>query len=186
MVVDIETTGFRRSDRILEIGICRLDTTNQSYFEIFNRVIRPPEFETGMYWGCWVLKNSTLTVKDIQGARPLRAYRHELDEIFRTNIVAAFNADFDLEFLRRAGFEFQQVAPDPMLVLTPILQLSGPWGQNKWPKFQEAWDCVFNHEIRAKERMPYYVEAHRAYDDALHEAMLINEMVKRGWYSINN
>ena len=42
----------------------------------------------------------------------------------------------------------------------------------KWPSVEESWSFYFPEKP--------YVELHRAYDDALHEAMIIYEMYRRG------
>jgi DNA polymerase-3 subunit epsilon len=45
----------------------------------------------------------------------------------------------------------------------------------KWPKVEEAWEYFFP-DIK-------YIEAHRALDDAQHEALIAHELYKLGKFS---
>jgi len=46
----------------------------------------------------------------------------------------------------------------------------------KWPKVQEAWDLFFADSA--------YIEAHRALDDARHEALIAYEHYKQGKFRV--
>ena len=64
-----------------------------------------------------------------------------------------------------------------MLVSTPVLKLPGRHGNYKWPKVQEACYYFFPHRSD-------YIEAHRAYDDAVHEAEIVYELYQRGYWNL--
>jgi len=102
----------------------------------------------------------------------------DLIEIHRKDTTIDLMNDMDKFTAIKNVVNIPHIAPDPMLILTPVLALPGRYGC-KWPSFQEAWKHIFEGDDE-------YCEMHRAYDDALHEAMLIQAMVKRGIYDVNN
>ena len=65
-----------------------------------------------------------------------------------------------------------------MRLLTPYTKLpkKGRGYGYKWPKVQEAWDYLFGKTD--------YVEQHRGADDAMHEAKIVHEMIKREWLKV--
>jgi hypothetical protein len=67
-----------------------------------------------------------------------------------------------------------------MLSAAPVVNLPPNPGYRdpKWPKVQEAWDFFF---LRSD-----YLEAHRALDDARHEALIAYELYKLGKFRVRN
>lgn len=107
----------------------------------------------------------------------LESYQEELQRIFSTYPITAYNKAFDLGFLKARGFSFPREGPCPMIVSTPILKISkryGRYGRNdyKWPTVEEAWEFFYPEHA--------YWEAHRAYDDAMHEAKIVYALYERG------
>lgn len=175
-VVDLETTGlYPGRDDIVEIGIAKLDLESGKISKVFDQVIKPK----GEYnQDAWVFYNTSLTTKDVDEAKPLEAYFAELFPVLANNLVVAYNASFDVGFLRANGFDLPAVAIDPMEIATNVLKIPHHYYGYKFPKFQEAWNHYFGFDD--------YFEEHRAYDDAYHEAKLIHEMIQRGDYTLNN
>ena len=60
-----------------------------------------------------------------------------------------------------------------MVIATDILKMPLPKSEKsyKWPKVEEAWKYYFPEKK--------YIEKHRAYDDAVHEAQIVFKMYKR-------
>ncbi len=171
-VVDIETTGFsHQEDCIVEIGICELDLDSGKYRELFNKVIRESHFSPH-HRNAWIFKNSDLRFEDILGAKALNVYKKELQRIFNIYPATAFNKRFDFNFLQDRGFIIREL-PCPMIIATDILKLPPRKTGTlyKWPNVEETWKYLFPDKK--------YVEKHRSYDDAVHEALIIFELYKR-------
>ncbi|KKN07780.1 hypothetical protein LCGC14_1063450 [marine sediment metagenome] len=62
--------------------------------------------------------------------------------------------------------------PCPMVIATDILKISLPKSPKlyKWPNVEETWNYLFPDKK--------YIEKHRGYDDAVHEALIIFELYK--------
>ncbi len=171
-VVDIETTGFsHQKDCIVEIGVCELDLDSGKCIELFNKIVREPHFSQ-QYQNAWIFQNSDLRYEDVLEAKPLNDYRKELQRIFNEYSATAYNIRFDFDFLINRGFVLKEL-PCPMVIATDILKISLPKSnkQYKWPNVQETWDFFFPNSD--------YVEKHRAYDDAVHEAQIVFELYKQ-------
>ncbi len=171
-VVDIETTGFsHQKDCIVEIGICELDLDSGKCRELFNKVIRESHFSP-QHRNAWIFKNSDLRYEDVLDAQPLSNYKEELLGIFYMNPATAFNKRFDFNFLQNRGFKIREL-PCPMVIATDILKLPPrkPGTLHKFPSVEETWNYLFPDTK--------YIEKHRGYDDAVHEALIIFELYKR-------
>ena len=171
-VVDIETTGFsHQKDCIVEIGICELDLNSRNCRELFNKLIRESHFST-QHRSAWIFQNSDLRYEDILNAKPLDVYKKKLQRIFNIYPATAFNKRFDLDYLKDRGFLINEL-PCPMIIATDILKLPPRKSGTlyKWPTVEETWEYLFPDKE--------YVEKHRSYDDAVHEALIIFELYKR-------
>jgi len=173
-VIDIETTGLRPiNSLILEIGIVELDLDTGNIMVIFDSHVREPSFGANDRHA-WIFDNSDLSFEDIEKAPLLDEFKQELQEIFNTYSITAFNISFDLGFLKARGFKFPNELPCIMISSTNICKIPhrNRGTGYKWPKAQEAWDFFFPNSD--------YIEKHRAADDAVHEAKILFEMVNRG------
>ena len=119
-----------------------------------------------------------MSFDDVQKAPSLESFREELQDIFNTYRITAFNISFDLGFLKARGFTFPNELPCIMLTATDICEIPYPSGRqgNKWPKVQEAWDYFFPKTN--------YIEKHTAADDAEHEANILYELIKLGEFPL--
>jgi len=175
-VVDIETTGFsHKEDCIVEIGVCELDLKSGSCRELFNQIILESHFSTH-HQKAWIFQNSDLKYEDVVNANPLAKYKDELQDIFDKYSATAYNIRFDFDYLQSRGFLIKEL-PCPMVIATDILKIPLPksFKTYKWPKVEEAWNFYFPDKS--------YIEQHRAYDDAFHEALIVYEMYKRSQWT---
>lgn len=180
-IVDLETTGFlHQKGLIVEIGIASLNFNNGEVTKEFESLVKEPGFNevhTRPPYG-WIFSNSSLRFEDVNEAPSMKSLYDEIQETLnKFNGVTAYNAAFDLPFLRSRSFTFSPL-PCPMIAATPMVNLPPVRGRNepKWPTVQEAWDFLFGNTG--------YCETHRAMDDAIHEAKIVYELHKRGAYPI--
>lgn len=174
IVCDIETTGlYPTTDLILEIGIVKLDLTSGRLEKLFDHIIKEPNFDE-KYVHSWIFENSDLKFDDVLNASLLEEFKSELQNIFEKYPATAYNKQFDFGFLKNRGILINKEEDCPMLQATPILRLPAKYNKPgyKYPSVEEAWRFYFAEKP--------YREAHRAYDDAVHEAQIVYEMHKNG------
>jgi len=172
-VIDIETTGFSKEfDAIVEIGICTLDLETGEIKALMNFVTNEDGITKEKIANSWIIQNSNLTIDEIRYGVNIKYINKSLQHIFDNYECTAFNRNFDIGFFEMRGFKFNKgLYPCPMLELTPIMKLPNTkMSGYKYPKVQEAWDYFFPNTD--------YLEQHRAYDDAYHEAKIIHELFK--------
>jgi DNA polymerase III alpha subunit (gram-positive type) len=166
IVVDIETTGFNpKTSCILEIGICKLDLNSGKLNKLFDATIKEPHFKPKDA-NAWIFSNSNLIYKEILGSKSLDYYRNEIQAIFDKYPATAYNKKFDFDFLKSRGFNIKELMC-PMLAATNVIKLP-PIKPNtlfKWPSFEETYSYYFPHRK--------YIELHRGFDDAEHEAQIV-------------
>ncbi|MCP4761402.1 MAG: 3'-5' exonuclease [archaeon] len=172
VVVDIETTGFSPENScIIEIGICTLNLDNGETQFLFDKLIKEPNFSE-KHRNEWIFNNSDMNFDEIMAANPLEDYKIKLQKIFDKYPATAYNKRFDFNFLIHRGFKIREL-PCPMIAATNIIKLLPykPNTQYKWPSVEESWHFYFPNKN--------YIEKHRGYDDAIHEAKIVYEMYKR-------
>ena len=181
IVVDIETTGFlNKGGKIVEIGIVKLNLLTGEITPAFNSLVKEEGFGPHHTQGAfgWIFNNSDLTYEEVEAAPSLESQRAEIQALFSEYHATAFNKAFDFDFLRDRGFTITDL-PCPMKVATPICKLPNQYGysSHKWPTVEEAWDHFFGKETG-------YVEAHRGYDDAAHEAKIVFRLFELGHFEV--
>jgi len=174
LVLDVETTGFlkdkKRENYIVEMGIVMVDLETRKKYKIFDEVIKEEGFSE-IHKDAWVFENSDLTFDEVmKKGKPLSDFKDQLQDLFNTFIVTAYNTDFDLGFLEKAGFTFPYKGPCIMKCATELYQIKSPWGI-KWASVEEAWFYLFDEP---------YIEKHRAYDDVLHESEIMLALYSLG------
>ncbi len=182
-VVDIETTGFQRQGGlIVEIAIVALDLETGMIHNEFDQVVQESGFgekHTAHPYG-WIFNNSDLTYQDVAAAQSLSNLLPEIQSVLNGYPLGAtaYNKPFDFGFLRSRGLRFKEL-PCIMRAATPVVNLPPNPGYKdpKWPSVEEAWRYFFPDVL--------YKEAHRALDDARHEAMICYELYLRGKFAVD-
>ncbi len=185
LVLDIETTGFLKAGgSIVEVGIVSLDLDNGSTTVVLDTLLREDMLDKG-HKNAWIFENSDLTFEEVLKAPAAAEVFKKVQEILDAYPagVTAYNKDFDFTFLRDRGLKINDL-DCPMKLATDILKLPNQYryANYKWPKVQEAYDFFFLNPEGGNEEN--YVELHRGADDALHEAKIVYELHKRGYYEL--
>lgn len=169
-VIDIETDNLDYNlGSIVEIGIVLLNLENGKILPIFNSLIKEERFINP---DAWIFMNSSLVYEEVDYAPKLESYFDRLQKLFITGCFTAFNQKFDFGWLESRGFDIPFKWHDPMLVLTPIMQLEHYYRHGfKYPKVEEAYFYLFQEKIN---------EPHRAIEDATIEAKIIKKLYELG------
>lgn len=180
-ILDLETTGFLNAGgKIVEIGIVSLDTQSGEIARLWSEVCHERPITLEEVQKSWIVANSTLTEDDIRYSKQLSEQSGDIQDILDTfeDGVTAYNNAFDFGFMENRGFEIKKKLPCPMKLLTDRMKLPAVNGRSgyKWPKVEEAFPFFFP-EID-------YKEEHRAGADAWDEALIVFEMIKRGWFEV--
>lgn len=180
LIVDIETTDFlKRGGKIVEIGIVELCLATGNKQIIFDKVVHEKGITRQEVEDSWIVKNSTLTVEDVQKSKSLESHRAEIQGLLDSYPAGAtaFNNAFDFGFMEDRGFRFPKKLDCPMKLSTDICKLPGVRSGYKWPKVEEAHKHFFGDVG--------YVEQHRGADDAFHEADIVFELYKMNVFKLN-
>ena len=181
-VVDIETTGFQnQGGLIVEIGIVGLDLDTGNITNEFDSIVKENDFSERHNknpYG-WIFQNSDLKYEDVLLGTNLTKMLPEIQTLLNKFSLGAtaFNKQFDFGFLKSRGLRIKEL-PCIMLSATPVVDLppNPGFSDPKWPKVEEAWEYFFPNTV--------YKEAHRALDDARHEALIAFELYKLGKFQI--
>ncbi|MHA1660901.1 MAG: 3'-5' exonuclease [Promethearchaeota archaeon] len=174
----METTGLSPNhDLIVELGIVELDLTTEKTIVIFDTLIKEFRFSEEFRYS-WIFENSDLTFEEVKEAPEFDNISHDIQLILNNYQITAFNKAFDLGFLKARGLTIPHELPCIMITATNIVKIEAPWKNGpekfKWPKVEEAWNFFFPNIN--------YDEKHRAADDAIHEAQILNEIIKMGLF----
>ena len=175
-VLDLETTGFDPRDCIIEIGVVEVNLETGDTQALLNMPVREAHFTKSQHGRSWIFSHSDLKVWDVLNATPWKNAERELRWILEEYAVTAYNKAFDFSFLKQRGLMPKRQLPCPMIAASKVLRIPGPCGGYKWPTLEEAWEHYFPGLD--------YNEQHRAFDDAMHEAMLIRAMQMAGDYDL--
>jgi len=177
-VIDLETTGFDPRDCIVEVGACELNLESDQTVKLLDMVVKEDHFTKALHGHSWIFAHSTLKVWDVLNATSWKNAEREIRWILEDYAVTAFNKAFDFSFLRHRELLPKRTLPCPMICAAETLRIPvsqrfreswvGTLGKYKWPTLEEAW----RHYFPGLD----YIEQHRAFDDALHEALLIKAM----------
>jgi len=176
-IVDIETTGINPDlHLIVEVGIVELNLKSGETEVIIESLVKEPTFGV-KYKNAWIFKNSNMKFEEIDNAPSLSSIKSELQNISENYYLTAFNKSFDFGFLQSRNIYVKHELPDIMEVARDVCKIPRVTGNYKYPNVKEAWDYFFP--------TINYKEKHRAIDDAIHEAQILFEMFKRGYYKID-
>ena len=182
VIVEIETSGFQyQGGLIVEVGIVSLNLDTGNISGEFNAIVQENGFgekHARDPYG-WVFKNSDLQYEDVVRASNLLNIIPKIQSVFDKYPygVTAFNKQFDFGFLKSRGLRIKEL-PCIMLSAAPVVGLPPNPGyfDPKWPKVLEAWNFFFPGSD--------YLEAHRALDDARHEALIAYELYQLGKFRV--
>lgn len=180
LVIDLETTGFlQKGGKIIEIGIVGLNLETGGKKILFNEVCHERPMTRKEVEDSWIVKNSTMTVEEIQNSRQLKFLQPAIQAILNKypTGATAFNNAFDFGFMENRGFVFPKKLDCPMKLSTDICKIPHKnRGGYKWPNFEEAHKHFFGETG--------YVEQHRGADDAFYEADLVYKLYQLGIFKI--
>lgn len=180
LIIDLETTGFLNAGgKIVEVGIVSLCLFTGEREILFNSVCHERPITRKEVEDSWIVKNSTLTLEEIQRSPQLIQLQPAIQKIIDDHPLGAtaYNNAFDFGFLEHRGFKIPRKLPCPMKLATDICKLPSPRGGYKWPKFEEAHKHFFG-EMN-------YTESHRGADDAYWEAELVWKLFNLGIFKVN-
>lgn len=178
LITDIETTGFsKRTDKIVEVGIVKLNVETGSKAILFDKLLKPPGLQVKDSTA-WIFDKGYINFEDVVNAENLQDNLEEIQSIINQYEagITAYKNDFDFGFFEAEGIEIPNKLPCPMKLSRNVCQIEGKRGI-KNPNVQEAWDFFFPGTG--------YVEKHRGADDAWHEADIVFELIKRGVFKLN-
>ena len=175
-IVDIETTGFQnQGGLIVEVGVVGLDLESGNITDEFGAIVKENDFGA-MHRNRpyrWVFQNSDLKYQDVLLAQDLTKKMPEIQDVLDKYPLGAtaYNKQFDFGFLKSRGLRINEL-PCIMLSAAPVVDLppNPGFSDAKWPKVGEAWKYFFP--------TVEYKEAHRALDDARHEALIAYELYR--------
>ncbi|MFW9894713.1 MAG: exonuclease domain-containing protein [Candidatus Thorarchaeota archaeon] len=176
VVVDCETTGLDPFyDLIVEIGIVNLDLSTGRITVLFDSLVKEQMLGEDHRYS-WIFENSDLSFDEVVNAPLLKDLIPRIQSIFNQSSVTAYNKSFDLGFLKSRGVDVPNELPCIMKTATNIIKIPFLRGNKKykWPSCQESYEYFFPATD--------YIEKHRAADDAIHEAMILYEIFKRGHF----
>lgn len=180
LIIDLETTGFlQQGGKIVEIGIVELNLLNGEKKIVYDKVCHERPITKKEVEESWIVKNSTMSVFDIQNSRQLIYLKPEIQKILNDypTGATAYNNAFDFGFMENRGFYFPKKLPCPMKLSTDICKIPHKNRQGiKWPNFEEAKEFFLGKSD--------YIEKHRGADDAYHEADLVYHLFKIGIFKI--
>lgn len=180
LIVDIETTGFSNNDFIIEVGIVTLDIVSGKILPLLDVLTWEKGITREIIDNSWIANNSTITSDAIYNNgiqfQKLIPTIQNLINMFPLGITA-FNNVFDFRFLENRGLCLNTKLDCPMKVATDIIKLPHQKRAGfKYPNVEEAYNYYFPEKP--------YKELHRGLDDAIHEAKIIYEMIKRGEFVV--
>jgi DNA polymerase III epsilon subunit-like protein len=175
LVLDTETTGSKASDRICEIGVYRIDRLYESAPERVAELctLVNPELP-GPWQGTFVHG-----IRDfhVQRAPTWERLWPRLAELLQTHLMCAYNASFDLRFLRMEADNLCSALPVPdaaqVLDLLPLVKRVdvAPEGAKKAPKGWHTLTAACGRRAIAKGN-------HRAPGDAEATAKLLPRVIE--------
>ena len=167
-VLDLETTGLagtEEGDKILEIGVARVDLLAGEVHPEFSHVVH--QFLTPQEKTCWAFQNTSLTVNEVKESPWSLHMCLDLLNMF-TNVIngvfTSYNVAFDFDlFLKPLGFR-------PKMAPCIKVECGDYYNGGKWFKAQEAYNLLCPDNPAG---VPDGIEEHRALSDAVLESWIL-------------
>jgi len=166
-ILDIETTGLNgllQGDKVLEIGIARVDIEQKKVYAEYGKVINQ-ELTDGEK-RAWVFEHTDLNPVDVERS-PWCLDDVILDLITYANgVFTSYNVEFDFDkFLYQPPFRFR-----PKMAPCIMLGCADRYNGGQWFKAQEAYDLLCPDNPA---HVPDGNEEHRALSDAVLEGYIL-------------
>lgn len=166
-VLDTETTGLGGAllgDKIVEIGIARVDLEHGRVFPEYGKVIN--QDLTDEQKQSWVFQNTNLTPEDVKSS-PWSIDDIVLDlTTYQTGVFTAYNVSFDFDqYLRYPPYHFC-----PKLAPCIMCECADRYNGGRWFRAQEAYDLLCPDNPA---NVPDGIEQHRALSDAVLEGFIL-------------
>ena len=174
-VLDTETTGLQgiaEGDKIVEIGICRVDLDRGKIFPEYGRVIHTDL--TPLQRESWVFQHTDLTPEDVDSS-PWNTdlVGSELFLIYEEEVFTAYNVEFDFgRYLQFKPWDFR-----PILAPCIMKECANRFDPNgKWFSAQMAYDLLCPDNPMGLEGGK---EEHRALSDAVFEGHILLRLLEK-------
>lgn len=174
-VLDTETTGLQgiaMGDKIVEIGIARVDLDRGKVFPEYGRVIHTNL--TPLQRESWVFQHTDLSPEDVDSS-PWDGHRvrHELMSIYAGEVFTAYNVDFDFDRYLHLDpwFFYPDLAP---CIMEECRNRYDPNG--RWLSAQASYDLLCPDNPMGLEEGK---EEHRALSDAVFEGHILLRLLEK-------
>lgn len=154
-VVDLETTGFWKRDRIIEVAVRRVDLSGSILAE-FETLINPGRTAANN------MEIHGIRDRELRDAPTFEEISGDLAEVLNGSVWAAHNASFDKRFLRSEFDRIETTLPEWPAVCT--MRLASALGR---PADRTLAACCEHFEIE------FHGEAHQAMNDVRVTAALL-------------
>ena len=166
-VLDIETTGLNgilMGDKVVEIGIARVDIENKKVFAEYGKVIN--QELTAEEKMSWVFEHTDLDPADVENS-PWNLDDIILDLVtYNSGVFTSYNVEFDFDrFLNQAPFRFR-----PKMAPCIKCECGDRYNGGKWFSAQAAYDLLCSDNPA---HVPDCKEEHRALSDAVLEGYIL-------------
>lgn len=146
-IVDVETSGTSRDDRVIEIGILRVEdgVCTETY-----RTFLDPERPLS----AWITKLTGITESDLEGAPLFADVADDVARLLRGAIFVAHNVAFDYAFIKGEFARLDRFFEASCLCTVRLSRLLSPRA-----KRHNLSAVIRRHKLSCESR-------HRAFDDA--------------------
>jgi DNA polymerase-3 subunit epsilon len=146
-IVDVETTGTGLNDRVIEIGILRIE--NGVCVETFKTFLDPEQPISS-----WITRLTGITDSDVESAPSFLDVADRVARLLRGAIFVAHNAAFDYAFIRQEFARIDRFFEARCLCTVKLSRLLSPRA-----KRHNLSAVIRRHKLSCESR-------HRAFDDA--------------------
>ncbi len=146
-IVDVETSGTGRSDRIIEIGILRIQ--NGVCVETYKTFLNPEK-----QISTWITRLTGITNSDLEDAPQFEDVADEVARLLKGAIFVAHNVAFDYAFIKSEFARADRFFEAQCLCTVRLSRLLSPRA-----KHHNLSAVIRRHKLTCESR-------HRAFDDA--------------------